>query len=173
MSEEAYTVAQDEKVTRVMIGTPEILVWGDLVTKQSVRMSVFLNTLAEDFVPLRNVKILFLAPTEQMAPLERAFLFVKLEEILLFFAMHDTEPLPQEAETRRYEPAEVLVGSYQVKGKVLKSPMSTFHNMLLISRYAYIPLYEASVHHIAKPWLGAFSSNLIQVRRDRMVLALS
>lgn len=171
MSQESYTVGPDEKTTQVMVGTPDTLIWGNLVTKEQVRMSVFMNTLAEDFVPLHDAKMLFLAPTQQMAPLERPALHVKFEEILLFFAMVDREPLPEETEMRRYEPVEVIVGSYQIEGKIVKSPMSTLQNMLLISKSVYIPVYEATVRHVAKPWLGTFSSPRVQVRRDRLTMA--
>jgi hypothetical protein len=170
MSQVPYTLSPEEKATQVMVGTPDLLLWGDLVTKQQVRMSIYLNTLAEDFVPLRRVKMLPLAPTQQVAPIERPTLFVKQEEILLFLAMHDTEPLPDETETRKYEPIEVFVSSYQIEGKLLKSPFSTLENMLMVTRATYLPIYEAQVRHVAKPWLGTFSAALVQVRRERLIL---
>lgn len=170
--EQSYTLAPDEKATQVMIGTSDTLMWGDLVTKQQVRMSAYLSTLAEDFVPLRNAKILFLAPKEQMAPIERSSVHVKQEEILIFFVMIDEEPVPEETETRRYEPVEVIIGSYQMEGAVLKAPISNLQNMLLVSKASYIPVYNATVRHVAKSWLGTLSSNLVQVRRDRMILTV-
>src|SRR5512139_1018028 len=166
MSGKSYTLGSDEKATQVMVGTPDLLIWGDLVTREQVRTSAFLNTLAEDFVPLNDVKVLFLAPAQQTAPLERASLHIKLEEILLFFAMHDTEPLPEETETRRYAPVDVVVGSYHVEGQVLKSPFASIQNMLLVAKSPYLPLYQATVRHVAKPWLGTLASSLVQIRMD-------
>jgi hypothetical protein len=154
-----------------MVGTSDFLVWGDLVTKEQVRTSAFLNTLAEEFVPLRDVKLLFLAPAQQMAPLERASLHIRLEEILLFFAMHDTEPLPEETETRRYTPVDVVIGSYHVEGQVLKSPFAPIQNMLLVAKSPYLALYQATVRHVAKPWLGTLASSQVQIRMDRMTMA--
>jgi hypothetical protein len=172
MNGRSYTLAPDEKASQVMLGTSDALIWGDLVTKEQVRMSVYLGTLADEFVPLHDAKILFFATTQQTPPLERPTLFVKLEEILIFFEMHDSEPLPEETEMRRYEPIEVLIGSFQIEGKIIKAPVSTFLNTLLVSRATYIPLYEATIRHIAKPWLGTFSGNIVQVRRERMLAAL-
>ena len=171
MNGKSYTLEPEEKATQVMVGMSDLLAWGDLVTKEQVRISAFLNTLAEEFVPLHDTKILFLTPSQQMAPLERASLHIKLEEILLFFAMHDTEPLPEETETRRYSPVEVLVGSFHVEAQVLKSPYAALQNMLLVAKSPYLPLYQATVRHVAKPWLGTFTSNLVQVRMDRMTMA--
>lgn len=171
MNGKSYTLRPDEKVSQVMVGTAHALIWGDLVTRESVRLSVFLNTLAEDFVPLHDVKILFLAPTQQVPPQERSTLHVKLEEIMLFLVMDDPEPLLEETETQRYEPMEVISGSYQIEGTILKSPVATLENMLLVSRSAYMPVYEATIRHVAKPWLGAFSSNRVQVRRDKMMIS--
>ena len=165
---QSYTLAPDEKATQVMIGTPDTLMWGDLVTKQAVRMSAYLNTLAEDYVPLRDAKILFLAPEEQAAPVERSSVHIRQEEILFFFAMHDEEPLPEETQTRRYEPVEAIVGSFQIEGTILKAPISNLQNMLLVSKAIYLPIYSATVRHVAKSWLGTFSSSFVQVRCERM-----
>jgi hypothetical protein len=170
MSEKPFTLAADEKATQVMIGTRDTLLWGNLVTKQQVRMSIYMNTLAEDFVPLRETKALFLAPAQQMAPIERPAVHVKQEEVLLFFAMVDSEPLPDETETRRYAPIEAFIGSYRIEGKLLKSPVATIENMLLVSKSTYLPIYQATVRHVAKPWLGTFTSPRVHVRQDQMIL---
>lgn len=171
MSEKSYTLGPDEKANQVMVGTQNTLVWGDLVTKKPVRMSAYLNTMAEDFVSLHEARILFLAPEKRVPPAERAELFIKQEEILVFFAMNDEEPLPEESDTRHYIPVEIFAGSYQIEGKILKAPVSTLANMLVVSRAVYLQIYEATVRHVAKPWMGSFSSPLIHVRRERVSVA--
>ena len=168
--QQSYTLAPDEKATQVMIGTAETLMWGNLVTKQAVRMSAYLNTLADDFVPLHDAKVLFLAPKEQMAPIERSLVHVRQEEILLFFVIHDEEPLPEETQTRHYQPVEAIIGSFQIEGSILKAPISSVQNMLVVSKATYMPFYSATVRHVAKSWLGTFSSNFVQVRCERMIL---
>jgi hypothetical protein len=170
MSPKTYSLEPDEKATPVMVGTADMLIWGDLVTKEHVRIVGFLTTLAEDFVPLHDAKILFLSPTQQVAPIERAVVYVKFEEILLFYRMDEPEPLPEETEVRRFEPIEFIVGSYQIEGEILKSPIATLQNLLLVSKDVYMPVYKASIRHVAKPWLGVFTTNMIQIRRDRMVV---
>ena len=169
-TKQSYTLAPDEKATQVMIGTADTLMWGDLVTKQAVRISAYLNTLADDYVPLRDVRILFLAPKEQMAPTERSAVHIRQEEILLLFVMHDEEPLPEETQTRRYEPIEAIIGSFQIEGSILKAPISNVQNMLLVSKATYLPLYSVTIRHVAKSWLGTFSSNFVQVRCARMIM---
>ncbi len=168
-----YTLAPDEKANQVMVGTQDTLIWGDLITKKPVRIDVYLNTMAEEFVCLRDVQILFLAPEQRMPPVERRELLVKQEEILTFFAMDNPDPLPEETDTRHYVPVEMFVGSYQIEGKIMKAPVSTLQNMLLVTRSVYLPIYEATVRHMAKPWLGSFSSNAVHVRRERMSVAVS
>jgi hypothetical protein len=169
---QSYTLAPDEKATQVMIGTADTLMWGDLVTKEQVRLSAYLNTLAEDYVPLHNAKILFLAPQEQTPPVERSMVHIRQEEILIFFVMHDDEPLPEETQTRKYEAVDTVIGSYQIGGSILKAPVSTVQNMLLVSKATYLPFYNATVRHVAKPWLGSFSSSLVHVRCERMILTV-
>jgi hypothetical protein len=171
MSQKSYTLESDQKATPVIIGTADALIWGDLITKAHVNIGAFLNTLAEDFVPVHDVRILFLAPKEQVPPLERPLLFVKLEEILLFFSPAEVDPLPEESETRRYEAVEILVGSFLVECQILKSPIATMQNLLLVSKDNYMDFYRGTIRHVAKPWLGSFASNRIQIRRDHLFLA--
>jgi hypothetical protein len=170
MAEKSYTLQPDEKATQVMFGTPDMLLWGDLVTKGHIRISGFLNTLAEDFVTLRDAKILFLAPAQKAAPLNRTLAHVKLEEILLFFDVSSGEPVPEESEVRRLEPVEVIVGPFQIEASLLKSPIATIQNLLLVSKESYLPLHGATIRHVAKPWLGEFVANVVLVRRDRLTL---
>lgn len=171
MSAKSYTLEQGEKTTQVMIGMHDMLVWGDLITKEAVQMRGFLNTLAEAFVPIHDAKILFLAPTQQVAPIDRAAIYLKREEILFFYIMSEEEPLPEETEVRHLVPLEVILGSYQIEGTILKSPITTISNMLLVTKDNYMPIYQVSIRHVAKPWLGAFSSSMVQVRRDRLNVA--
>lgn len=173
MGDKPYTLGQDEKVTPVMIGTPTVLLWGDLITKTQARISAYLNTLAEDFVPIHDAKILFLAPSQQSPPVERSVVFVKLEEILLFMPTSNDEPLPEETQVRRYEPVEAMIGSFHVEGTIVKSPVASLQNMLMVSREAYLTMYTATVRHVAKPWLGTFSGDLVQIRHDQLLLAVA
>jgi hypothetical protein len=171
MNTRSYTLEADQKATQVIIGTADTLIWGDLVLKAHLNAGAFLNTLAEDFVPVYDARILFLAPTEQVSPMERPLLFVRLDEILLFFTPADAEVPPEESETRRYEPVEIVIGSFLVEGKLLKSPLAALHNLLLVTRGPYMDFYVATIRHMAKPWLGTFSTSRVLIRRDRLSLA--
>ena len=173
MSPKSYMLEPDEKATQVMLGTPDLLIWGDLVTKQHVRIGAFLTTLAEAFIFLHDANILFLAPTQQTAPIKRPVVFIKYEEILFFYSMTEEVPVPEETEVRRLEPVEMLVGSFQIGGVILKSPIATLQNLLLVTKDDYMPIYKATVRHVGMPWLGTFSSSLIQVQRHRLTLTAS
>lgn len=168
----SYTLGTDEKATQVMIGTSDLLLWGDLVTKKHLNVNAFLTTIAEDFVPLHDAKILHLTPAKQSAPLDRSLVFIKLEEILVYYPMADLEALPEETEVRRYEPFGAIIGSFQIEGEILKSPIARLKNMLLVAKDNYLPVYRATIRHVNNPWLGTFSSNLVQVRRQRLIVTI-
>ena len=172
MTDKSYSLGAGEKVSQVMIGTPNLLVWGDLLTKERVSIAGFMNTLAEAYVPLHDANILFLTPAEKTAPVTRPVVYVKLEEILLLFEVGASQPPPEETKVRRLEPLEALIGSYQIEGSLFKSPIATLQNMLLVAKDAYLPLYKATIRHVAKPWLGTFSADLVQIRRDRLIVAV-
>ena len=168
----SYTLEEGEKASQVMVGTPHTLIWGDLVTKEHVTVSVYFNSLAEDFVPLHDVKILFLAATQQVPPLERPLVHVKLEEILFCFDTHGGEPVPEETQVRRFEPVEAILGSFHLEGSILKSPLADLGTMLLVTRDPYLQLCRASLRHVAKPWLGNIAASVASVRRDSLIVAV-
>jgi hypothetical protein len=170
MTAKTYTLEPGQKATQVMIGTPDMLLWGDLITREQVRISAFLNTLAEEFVPLSDANVLFLAPVQQVAPIQKPRVHIRLEEILFFHAVSESEALPEQSETRRLEPIEVFVASYRIEGLILKSPIADLHTMLLVAKEAYTPVYKAKIRHVAKPWLGVFATDLAQVRLDRLTM---
>ncbi|MGD2040583.1 MAG: hypothetical protein PVH11_07135 [Anaerolineae bacterium] len=170
MSDKSYTLQVGEKVSQVMIGTSDMLLWGDLVTKEQVRLAVYLTTLAEDFVLVRDANILFLSPVEQRDPIVRSEVYVRYEEILFFYVMSDPLPVPEETELRRFESLETVVGSFHIEGSIVKSPMASLQNMLVVTTESYLSLYQASIRHVAKPWLGSFSTTMVQVRLDRLTI---
>jgi len=170
MTTKTYTLEPGQKSTQVMIGTPDTLIWGDLITREQARISAFLNTLAEEFVPLSDAKVLFLAPVQQVPPVQKPRVHIRLEEVLFFYAMGESEPLPEQTETRRLEPVEVFVASYRIEGMILKSPIADLHTMLLVAKEVYTPVYKATIRHVAKPWLGTFTTDQVQVRLDRLTM---
>jgi hypothetical protein len=171
MSSKSYTLQADQKASQVILGTADTLIWGDLILKAHLNASAFLNTLAEDFVPIHDARILFLTPTEQVPPVERPVLYVRLDEILLLFSPAEVDAPPEESETLHYEPVEIVVGSFLVEGMFMKSPQADLHNLLLVSNVPYMDFYRATIRHVAKLWLGTFSANRVQIRRDRLSLA--
>ncbi len=171
MRSKSYTLQSDQKATQVIIGTADTLIWGDLILKAHLNVAAFLNTLAEDFVPVYDARILFLAPKEQVPPVERPLLFVRLDEILLLFSPDEVDAPPEESETLHHEPVEIVIGSFMVEGMLVKPPLAALHNLLLVTKGPYIEFYRATVRHVAKPWLGTFSANRIQIRRDRLLLS--
>lgn len=170
MTQTSHRLQEDEQSIQVMIGCRDMLLWGSLSLKKHVHVAAFLITLAEDFVLLYDVKILFLAPRQQTPPIERQSVFIKLEEILFLMPLSLELPLPEEDQTRKHLPVEAIVGSFTAQGTIIKAPAASLKNMLLVSRDDYLSIYQATLRHIAKPWLGTFTGNLLQVRRDSLTL---
>ncbi len=171
MRSKPYTLQADQKAIQIIMGTADTLIWGDLILKAHLNVAAFLNTLAEDFVPVHDARILFLAPKDQVPPVERPLVFVRLDEILLLFSPEEADAPPEESETLHHEPVEIVIGSFLVEGTLVKPPLAALHNLLLVTKGPYMDFYRATIRHVAKPWLGTFSANRLQIRRDRLCLA--
>jgi hypothetical protein len=173
VSDKSYDIQPDERSTPVVVCTPRFMVWGDLVTKQAVRVENYLNILAEDFVPVWDAKALYLAGGQDTEPLQRLVIHIKREEILAFFSPHEQEPPPQETELRRYEPVSLLVGDFQIDAEMLKSPMTEISALLTVAKDPFLSFYRATVRCLSHPWLGAFQPPMVQVQRGRMLMAMT
>jgi hypothetical protein len=173
LSEKRYDLQDDEQDTPVVVCTPRCMIWGDLVTKKAVRVTNFLNVLAEDFVPIWDAKLLYLNGERTTEPLRRLVAYVKLQEILVFFSTQELEALPEETDLRRYEPVSLVVGDFQIDAEMLKSPMSEMSALLIVTKDPFMPFYRASVSCLSQPWLGTFQTSIVRVQRQRMLLTLT
>jgi hypothetical protein len=171
MSARPYTLESDQKAVQVVLGTVDAVIWGDLHLKAHLNLGSYLKMLAEEFVPVYDVQIQFLTSKEQTPPVGRPLLYVRLDEVLFLFSPTDSDAPPAETEMRRYEPVEVVIGSFMVEAMLLKSPLAAMLNLLLVTKAPYMDFYGATIRHMTKPWLGTFSTNYVQIRRDRLFLA--
>ena len=143
-----YTLAPDEKATTVLVYTFHSLVRGDLVTKQSARVSIWPRMQAQVYYThIHKPQVLFFGGT-QMKALAYEEMHIPISEILVFhIAPPAQEPLdydPNEA-NRTMADVNLMLGSFLLKGKVRISTHTDFANSIEVAHSGWLSVYDVEI----------------------------
>lgn len=148
-----YTLAPDEKVTTVMVYTLNSLVRGDLVTKESARVSIWLRMQAQvHYIHIRKPQVIFLGGT-QMKGFTYEEMYFPISQIIGFhIAPPAEEPVDYDATEANRAMADVnlLLGSFTLKGKIRISTHTDFATAIEVVHAGWLSVYEAE---IASPFI--------------------
>src|SRR5574341_2012726 len=115
-----YTLGPDEKATLVMLYTPSMLARGELVTKQHIRVNMWLRSAGlPNYIHLHKAEVLVFGGGAPK-PLTYAEIFVPAVQVSGFHLVPPaTEPLDYDVNeaNRAMHPMSLLLGSFVIKGK--------------------------------------------------------
>jgi hypothetical protein len=170
-----YTLEPDEKVTPVMVYSMNEMSWGEVVTKEIIRVGAWLRTdMAPTFVRLYLAQTYSLSSDGPDRPLPFKEVFIPLTNVISFHVMPSVkEPLyydPNEP-NRKMEPVTVFVGLFQFKGHMRMATQSTVNQFLDVTRETFIPLYEVEITHPKMPPPGIIRVPYTVVRQEVALFA--
>lgn len=173
-SNHSFSLAADEKATPVMVYAATTILWGQMISKEMVRVSTFLRTITPDYVSLHDARILPLqvAGPEQSIPVPEVH--VRTPEVIGFHLLPPaSEPPdydPNEA-NRKMDSVSVIVGPYRFDGLLRTSTMTDLQKHLEITRETFVSLYEIEVSLPGMPAMGVIKSSQALIRRDVCIFA--
>jgi hypothetical protein len=160
------TLAADEKATTVLVYTHNALVRGELVTKQSARVSIWLRMRGEvNYLRLYKPQVVsFGGPlTKSMISDE---MFCPIDQIHGFhLAPPADEPLDyDESEPNRVmREVNLLLGEFSVKGKLRISTHSELATSLELAHAGWLSVYEVEVSPLFVPSFPVMKAPLMLV----------
>jgi len=153
-------LASDEKITTVMVYTQGMLARGDVVTKESLRVSIWLRTQGvPNYIHLIKPQVIVFGgvPPKSLAFEE---IFIPTQQVIGFhIAPPAQDPMDyDEKETNRMmQPVELLLGTFIMKAKFRFSTQTDTATSLDVMRVAWASVYDAD---IANPYLPQFSMHV-------------
>jgi hypothetical protein len=172
-----YILRPDEKTTPVMIYTPNTVVRGELVTKQSVlRINIWLRTEgAPRYMHVLKPQILVFGGSPVKA-LSYSEIFFPTSEIIAFHTLPPiNEPLdydPNEA-NRTMVPLDLLVGTFIMKGKIRISTQTEVSTSLEMARVSWLSVYEITINNPYLPQMAALQVPMILVSPNHVSFTLT
>ncbi len=161
-----YTLAPDEKVTTVMIYTHNSLVRGELVTKQSIRVNIWLRMQAQvHYVHVQNAQVLVFG-----GPMTKSFsydeLYLPISQVVGFHAAPPAnEPLDYDSTepNRTMRDVDFVLGNFSAKGQVRISTHADFATSIEVAHAGWLSVYDAKVSALFVPEFPEFHAPLMLV----------
>jgi hypothetical protein len=171
-----YALTPEEKATPVMIYTLNTLVHGEVVTKQSIRVSVWLRTEGSpEYMQLLRPNVINLggrtAKSETFSEL-----YLPTSEILGFhIAPPASDPIDyDESEmNRKMEPVSILVGCFTFQGTIRVSTQVDLGTSIISARTIWLSLYNVNITSPNLPQMGELHVPMVVVRPKQVIFALN
>jgi len=141
-----YTLAPDEKATIVMIYTQNSLVRGELVTKQSARINLWLRMQSQVYyVHVHKPQVVMFGGglTKSLVYDELHF---PISQILGFHPAHaDDEPLDYDPDepNRAMKEMNLVLGGFSVKGNLRISTHADLATTIEVAHSGWLSIYDA------------------------------
>ncbi len=164
----------DEKITTVMVYTQDMLVRGDVVTKENMRVSIWLRTQGvANYLHLHSPQVISFSGLTPKT-LSYGQIFIPIPQVVGFhIAPPSQDPLDYDSsETNRLmQPAELLIGSFHIKAKFRFSTQTDIANSLEVMRVSWASVYEADISNPQLPQL-AMHVPMLLINPNQVSIAL-
>ncbi len=142
-------LADDEKLSLVMVYTNYLLCWGEVITKEVIRVSTWLRTnAAPDHITLLNARALQVQQSAPQKPIGFNEMHIPLEQITAFHLMppaHDPLDYDQRDGMRKLEPVTVMVGPYRFDGNLQIAQKADLQKYLEVTKEMFTALYDVDI----------------------------
>ncbi len=157
-SASANSLAQDEKLTPVMAYTTNMLVRGNVITKESTRVSVWLRTQsAPEYLRIQNAQILLWSGNGPVQSLAFSEYFLPAVQVLAFHMVppaRDPVDYDETEKNRMMKPLTFLVGTFRMQASVRMSTNSDLSTYFSVVKTPFISIYEMHISNPSLPSMG-------------------
>jgi hypothetical protein len=148
------SLASDEKLVMVMVYTANMLARGELIARESARVSIWLRTQGvPNFIHLHKPQVIsFFGGTPKNYSYTEMFI-PTLQVAAFHLAPPAQDPMDYDASeaNRTMAPLDVMLGSFLMKGQIRISTQTDVATSLDVMRSAWLSIYEADVTNSLMP----------------------
>ena len=156
-------LASDEKTAMVMVYTQNMLARGEVIAKESARVSIWLRTQGvPNFIHLFKPQVISFGGTPPK-PLSLSEVFIPTTQVIGFHLVPPTqEPMDYDVNeaNRIMQPLEIIAGTFLMKSHVRVSSHAELATSLDVMRTAWLSIYDAE---ISNPYLPQFNMHVPMV----------
>ena len=141
-----YTPSPDEKLTPIMIYTPQKLIWGNVITKQVIRVSTWLQSdMAPKYMSIADAQALMYGAGSATTTLKFPILHIETNLIRAYHIMPPADESPYfevNEPNRKMEPVTAIVGVFRLDGTIRMATQSDLQTYLGVSKSDFLPMHD-------------------------------
>jgi hypothetical protein len=168
-------ISDDEKVTLIMVYSPNNLVRGEVVTKKVVRVSTWLRSpMAPQYLTVHNAQLLLLGGPGQIQSMAVDEYFISANQVVAYHMVPpNQDPMDYDLSepNRKMEPVTILLGTFRFNGHIRMSDQSVIGKHMDTSREAFMSLYDVEVVNPGIPSMGSIKVPYVQFRPNLVAIA--
>ena len=168
-------IADDEKLTPIMIYTSHSLVWGQLYSKKAIRVSSWLLTdMAPTYMKIFNAQFLIIGGSQPLAPIKQPVLHLQTKGINAFHLMPPNEEgadYDPDEPNRKMVPTKAFVGYFRFDGFARMATFSNMDNYLGAAKGEFITIYDITMTCPMVPSIKGIKAPMILLRQGRVIFA--
>lgn len=171
----ATKLANDEKTSLVMIYTANALLRGQVITKESIRVSIWLRTQsAPEYIHLLKGNLLtFGAGATRQSTFPE--LILPTSEVLAYHLAppaHDPMDYDESEANRVMEPITALVGTFRFDGHIRLSIQSDAITSLTVARSPWLSLYHVAISNPLLSSMGTLKVPMVLIRPTHTIFGM-
>jgi hypothetical protein len=163
-------LAADEKTTLVMIYTLNMLVRGELVTKESARVGVWPRQGMPNLLHILKPSVLLFGGSPPKS-LTYSEIFVPTASMIGYhLAPPAIEPLDydENEKNRTMQPVSLLMGTFIIKGFIRMASTATLVTNLEVAFNGWLSIYQAEISNPFLPQMQAMQVPMLLVSPNRV-----
>ncbi|OQX65077.1 MAG: hypothetical protein B5M51_01830 [Anaerolinea sp. 4484_236] len=169
-----YVLKPNEKVTPVMAYTQNALIHGKVVTKEVVRINIWLRTEgAPNYLHLLDAQMIYLGGSA-VKSFKYVEMFFPKERVIGFHPAPGVESeldYSEDEQNRQMTSVSVLLGSFLCKSKIRISSQTSFAASLEVARTDWLTIYDAKITNSYLPKMDV-KVPLLLIRPNQAVFGL-
>jgi hypothetical protein len=168
----SYSIAQDEKVLPLMIYTLSGVARGEMVIKQSIRLSTWLRSASPaDYLLLHRAQVLFLGSGGHLHTYALPKYLLPSPSIL---AAHVLPPAQETLDydpsepNRKMEPTQIFFGTFHLQCNIRMSAATNLGTYLTTAKEVFLTIYDVEITNPEIPNMGIVKAPLVYIRPASM-----
>ena len=170
-----YQLGPGEKASTVMLYSNNSFVRGDVVTKDNVRVSIWLRTQGvPNYIHLLKSQILLFGGTPPKSITNDELYFPTSQIIAFHLAPPLADPVDYDANEANRTMADVNLGlgTFMVKGKLRISTHTDFATSIEVGRATWLSIYDADISNAFLAQMPPIHVPMMLVRPEQMSFGL-
>ncbi len=139
----------DDKTVPVMIYSPQRIIWGNIISRKTIRVSTWLKTeMAPNFLTITDAQIMLFGAGEIIGKMKFPLLHVQKEQIIAYHILSPADESPyfdENIPNRKMEPVTIIAGIYRFDGMLRMAEQTDIYSYLSVQKVNFISVFDVSM----------------------------